>query len=56
MPRFKECSWGVIGNSTSSLFENFLEQFVYCMEGKEAMALWNHNKNLISTKVGGGTK
>jgi len=45
---------GVLLGTTSSLFENFLEQFVYCLEeGKEAMALSNHNKNRICTKVGG---
>jgi hypothetical protein len=43
------CYWEL----PSSLFENFLEQFVYCLEGKEAMALSNHNKNRIRTKVGG---
>jgi hypothetical protein len=44
---------GVLLGTTSSLFENFLEQFVYCLEGKEAMALSNHNQNRIRTKVGG---
>jgi hypothetical protein len=46
----------LLGTMSSSSFENFLEQFVYCLKGKEVMALSNHNKNQRSTKVGGGTK